>query len=305
MGFLADNGYRVWPLSRVFAHLAEGKPIPEDTVALTFDDAYRSVYSEVFPRLKRRGWPFTVFVSTDYIDNGYGNYVSWDQLREMAAAGAEVANHSRSHPHLVRRRDDETRAQWLDRVRAEVTGAQERLEAEIDDPVRIFAYPYGEFSAPVVKVVEALGFFGVGQQSGAVGEPSDLAAAPRFPLASGYSDLDKFATKVRSRPLPVTVLAPEDRLLAAESGAPVLRLRLGPGPFRRDGLACYVTGQGRAELEWLDREKGVVAVQAGEALGPGRSKYNCTAPGTEGNGVFYWYSHLWMKPNPDGSWYAE
>jgi len=305
LDFLAEHGFTVWPLRRILRHLDEGEPVPDKTVALTFDDAYESVYTEAFPRLEKRGWPFTVFVSTDYIDRGYSNYADWDQLREMAGDGADLGNHSRSHPHLVRRRDGESRQQWLARVRAQVTGAQKRLEAETDGAVKIFAYPFGEYTDAVEGLVRDLGFYGMGQQSGAVGAASDLAAAPRFPMATGFADMDQFATKVRSRALPAKVLAPDSRLLDGEPARPALRLRIPDGPYRLKQLACYASGQGRMDLQWLDRSEGTVSVRPRKPLGPGRTKYNCTAPSSETSGVFYWYSYLWIKPRADGSWYAE
>jgi len=231
--------------------------------------------------------------------------MGWEQLREVAAHGAELGNHSRSHPHLVRRQGGETAAQWRQRAVAEIRQAQQRLEAETDGAVRVFAYPYGEFDQGLKAVVGELDFSGVGQQSGAVGAVSDLRAAPRFPMAGGYADLDRFATKVNSRPLPVTVLSPEGRILGPEADRPALRLRLGEGGFRAAGLACYASGQGRMELTWVDKEAGVAEVRPRKPLGAGRSKYNCTAPSASQSGVYYWYSHLWMKRRADGSWYPE
>ena len=305
LDYLADNGFHVWPVSRVLGHLERDKPLPEDTVALTFDDAYASVYQEVYPRLRERGWPFTVFVSTDYIDEDYGGYMSWDQLREVAENGGELGNHSRSHPHLIRRKAGETEAQWRKRAVAEIRHAQKRLEEETGGAVGVFAYPFGEFTAELTAVAGELGFYGVGQQSGAVGAVSDLRAAPRFPMAGGYADLDRFATKVNSRPLPVTVLSPDSRILGPKKDRPALRLRLGEGDFRAAGLACYASGQGRMDLTWVDKEAGVAEVRPREPLGPGRSKYNCTAPSASEAGVYYWYSHLWMKRAEDGGWYPE
>lgn len=49
MQHLADNKFNVWPLFKILLHLANGKYVPPKTVALTFDDAYRSVYDEAFP----------------------------------------------------------------------------------------------------------------------------------------------------------------------------------------------------------------------------------------------------------------
>ncbi len=304
--YLADNGFHVWPLSRILDRLSRGKSVPESTVALTFDDAYESVLTQAYPRLKRRDWPFTVFVSTDYIDRDFSGYMDWGQLRELARDGAEIGNHSLGHPHLVRRRKGEAESQWLERVRQEITGAQRRLQEELPNPVKVFAYPFGEYDRPVRSLVEELGYFGVGQQSGAVGPDTDLTAVPRFPMATGFADLDSFATKVRSRPLPVTVLAPEDRLLGGdEKERPVLRIRVGEGPFRSEALGCFASGQGRMEVTWADREEGVAEVRPREPLPPGRTKYNCTAPSTRTSGVFHWFSYLWLKRNPDGSWYRE
>lgn len=306
LDYLAGHDFHVWPLSKIISHIVNGQPIPDNTVAVTFDDAYASVFSEAYPRLKRRGWPFTVFVSTDYIDRHYKNYMTWDQLREVSRNGAELGNHSRSHPHLTRRGDNESEAHWQERVRGEITGAQQRLVAETHEPIKVFAYPYGEYSPPLEKIVSELGFYAVGQQSGAVGKVSDLHAVPRFPMAGSYADQKQFITKVHTRPLPVTVLAPKDPFLGGGPMQPVLRLKIGDGAFRVDRLACYASGQGRMTLAWVDRKQRIVDVSPDAPLTTGgRYKYNCTAPSSEVDGVYFWYSHLWMKKNADGSWYSE
>ncbi len=306
LDYLANHDFNVWPLSKILSHIVNGQPIPDNTVALTFDDAYASVYSEAFPRLKRRGWPFTVFVSTNYIDKHYKNYMTWDQLRDISQHGGELGNHSRSHPHLTRRNDGESEAQWRKRVRAEITGAQRRLTAETHDPIKVFAYPYGEYSPPLEKIVADLGFYAVGQQSGAVGKVSDLYAVPRFPMAGSYADQKQFITKVHTRPLPVTVLAPKDSFLGSGPVRPILRLKIGDGAFRIQRLACYASSQGRMILDWVDRKQRIVDVSPEAPLTTGgRYKYNCTAPSSEQDGVYFWYSHLWMKKNPNGTWYSE
>ena len=305
LDYLADHGFRVWPLSRILDRLSAGEPVPPDTVALTFDDAYESVLTEAVPRLRRRGWPFTVFVSTDYIDKDYAGYMTWDQLRKVVTAGGELGNHSRSHPHLVRRQPGEGPAAWRQRVRAEIRGAQERLEAETDGAVKLFAYPYGEFNEELESIVADAGFFGVGQQSGPVGHGSDWRAVPRFPMATDFAGMESFPAKVRSRPLPVTVLAPQDRLVPGDLERPVLRLRLGEGEFRAPALACYASGQGRMDVTWIDREGRELTVRPRQPIRPGRTRYNCTAPSSSRDGVYFWYSYQWLKMRPDGSWYPE
>lgn len=304
MEHLAENGFHVWPLARLVDTVRAGEPVPEKTVALTFDDAYRSVYTEVYPRLRARGWPFTVFVATDGIGDTAGVYMSWDQLRELQRNGVTIANHGATHPHLVRRRPGESEREWLERVRGEIVSAQRRLEAELEQPPpRLFAWPYGEFSPPLQSLLRELGYVGFGQQSGAFGPGSDFTALPRFPLATGFASLDSFALKVRSRPLPVRATEPRSGVLAPDVARPELRLTLGPGPYRPEGVRCYVGGR-PVGVELEDTTPPVLRVRADRALGAGRTKYNCTAPATD-SATWFWYSFVWMKPLPDGSWYTE
>lgn len=306
MDYLAQHGFQVWPLLRILEHLQAGQALPERTVAITFDDAYVSVLTDASPALQAHGWPFTVFVSTDYVDKGYRAYLSWQQLRQLAARGATIGDHSRTHPHLVRQEPGESERLWSERVRDEIEGAARRIEKEIGDAaIPVFAYPYGEYDQGLEQLVGSLRLFGVGQQSGAVGVGSDLLAVPRFPMSAAYDDLEQFALRVRTRPLPVIEQSPKRHILEGSETLPTLSLTLGEGAYRIDQLACYASNQGRIEVDWLDTSARRLLVKPLKALPPGRTKYNCTAPSSRETGVYYWYSYLWMKKNADGSWYRE
>lgn len=305
MHYLADNDFTVWPLFKMLLHLANGKPVPPKTVALSFDDAYSSVYSEAFPVLKEYGWPFTVFVTTQYLGEGYTHYMNWQQLREIRQFGGDVGNHSLSHPHFVRKRRDETEMQWRKRIINEINQAQLILQQNVGYPVWAVAYPYGEYSADVKKILQELGYFGIGQHSGAVSRTTDFQAVPRFPMATGYDDLENFAIKVSAKNLPVTVLSPDDGVVSNGTDIPVLTMRLDAGDYKKTGLRCFASGQGVIRIVWFDGENDVVNVRANQPVPPGRTKYNCTAPSMTENDVFYWFSFLWMKAEDDGSWYKE
>lgn len=300
--YLDRENFRVLPLSEVLEALEAGEALPPRTVAITFDDAYASVHSEAFPRLARRDWPFTVFVTTDYIDADYGNYLTWEQLREMSAAGVEIGNHTESHRNLLRMRTEMTDGQWRSAVRDEIEGAQRRLRQELGAAVKVLAYPYGEYDPELAEVVGDLGFYGLGQQSGVMSASADLLTAPRFPLAEAFADEQAFRTRVHARPLPVTVLAPRSPVLAPDRERPELRLRLGDGEFDPARLQCFASNQGGMQVS---REGQRLHLRAERALPPGRSKYTCTVPHRSRSGIYYWYSRLWIKPRPDGSWPPE
>jgi peptidoglycan/xylan/chitin deacetylase (PgdA/CDA1 family) len=302
--YLAENGYRVWPLQQIVERLRSGKPLPDRVVAITIDDAFISVYREAYPRLLAHNWPFTVFVATRPVDSGSSALMNWEQMREMAAHGVTFGNHSLDHAHLVRRRAGEDESAWRARVRMNILQAQQRLEQELGKVPRWFAYPYGEYDTSLRGVLGELGFTGFGQQSGPAGHGVDFLALPRFAMAVPYASLDEFSTKVKTRPLPVAEAEPLDPLLPVEQSRPVLQVRLLPGDYDAAALVCYVSGQGRVAPVWLDREAMRFEVRAAAPLPVGRSRYNCTAPASQGNGYF-WYSHLWIRRHPDGSWYTE
>ncbi|MHB1835196.1 MAG: polysaccharide deacetylase family protein [Solirubrobacteraceae bacterium] len=135
---LLRRGYRPVRFSEIVA--ASGA---EKLLAITFDDAFRSVVQYGLPILERLGAVATLFVPTDYIDAGrpmrwsgieewlggpHENELlpaSWAQLRALAEAGWEIGSHTCSHPHLTAI-DGETLARELSQSRAV---CEERMSA--------------------------------------------------------------------------------------------------------------------------------------------------------------------------------
>lgn len=305
--YLEREGFRVVPLYEMIEALAQGGSLPDHSVAITFDDAYSSVLTTALPMLESRGWPFTVFVSTGAIDDGYEGYLSWDQLREIGTRGGTIGNHSVSHGHLIRRVAGESVAGWRQRISDEIETAAARLQSEVGAYTSpVFAYPYGEYTNELREILASHDLYGLGQHSGAIGAESDFLALPRYPVATGLS-MEEFTLRARSKALPVRYAGSERHLVdEADDGRPRLRLAVDDNDdIRLDALACYATGQGRMPLEWHGGEMSEFSVRPERAFDPGRSKINCTAPSASASGVYYWWGHLWMRRLPDGDWYDE
>ena len=292
--YLAEHQFTVWPVEKIVSRLQQGAELPENCVGITIDDAYRSVYERAFPRLRERGWPFTVFVTTEGVDRQFKSSMTWDQMREMLPHGATFANHSHAHDYLIRRRADESEAEWRDRVSRDILHCRERLRAELGETPGLFAYPFGEYSDQLKKIVADLGMVAFGQHSGAVWSGSDFLALPRFPMAADFADKDQFIQKVRSLPLPVLSAVPDDPVLPDSVAFPMLRLKLAPGDYSLDRIACFVSGEGSVPVRITDRENRILEVSATKPLPRGRSRYNITVPHKAG-GRYYWYSHLWIR----------
>ncbi|MGH8398590.1 MAG: polysaccharide deacetylase family protein [Gammaproteobacteria bacterium] len=300
LNWLAQNNYQVWSLQKIVEYLKSGRPIPDHVVAITIDDAFQTVYEYAYPRLKARGWPFTVFVETGAVDAHLPDFMTWDELREMQQHGASYGDHTVDHAHLPFREKGETDLAWADRVRRDILQAQARLQAELgpktNESPKLFAYPYGEYDRDLAELVNGLDFVAFGQQAGAAGEPFDPRALPRFPIEEGYSNLASFTLKAESLPMPIKQLTPWNPLIT-NNNPPRLSVTLAPGVIPPAALRCYLNGPAMP-ITWLDAAKTRFSLQADHTLGVGRSRYNCTALV---NSRYYWYSHMWLLPPVTGS----
>jgi peptidoglycan/xylan/chitin deacetylase (PgdA/CDA1 family) len=144
MKILAGSGLTVSTLRE-----AAARP---GSVALTFDDAYSSFYDVALPELAALRFPATLFVVSGACGKraawpycAASTVMSWDQLRGARDSGIEIGAHTATHPWLARI-SDEAAAREIDECRGEIAA---RLGAEPES----FAYPYGESSARVRRLV--------------------------------------------------------------------------------------------------------------------------------------------------------
>lgn len=157
--YLEMTGYNVIPLQHLYEYVSGKRPsIPENAVVITIDDGWRSAYTEAYPELKKRGFPFTLFIYPNIISKTTVS-LTWDQIREMQEGGADIQSHTFSHPFLTRRQhssmDEEEYATWL---RKELVDSKKRIEKETGRKVQFLAYPYGDFDSRVAANVEHAGY---------------------------------------------------------------------------------------------------------------------------------------------------
>lgn len=303
LDYLKSANFTVVPLTELVAQLKKGQVLPDKTIAITFDDAYASVYHNAFPLLRERGLPFTFFVNTDAVGTS-SLFVSWDQLREMQNAGVTIANHTASHTHMVRKNVGETTAQWRTRLSADIERAQAALQKELGHAPKIFAYPFGEYNHATKALVKELGFIAFGQHSGVISEAGDQLLIPRFPFGGSFTDLDDFKLKVNSKALPIKSVewfnadnTPLDDVIVKQGARPWLKLTLDDKKIT-SRVHCFASGQGAIVKEVRD---GAIWTQANKAFMPGRMRYNCTAASDE-RGRFYWFTQQWLVTDEDGNW---
>ena len=298
---LEEEGFTVLPLSELKKRSMDASmdgARKERIAAITFDDAYLSIYENALPMLKARNWPFTVFVATEPVETGYPFYMNWQQLGELAEHGGEIANHTHTHTHLLRMEAGESEEAWLARVKWEITTASELLSKHGFES-KDFAYTYGEYNAALLQLVTDMGLTGYGQQSGAIGPASNPALLPRFPLSGIYVGEAAFRDKIQSLSMPIEF--PMVDPLVTETFKPELHLKFAHAEISPSRLTCYGPGGLMPLSEISDTH---IVATALEDVPIGRSRYNCTLP-SELRGRFYWFSQLWIRKEDSGEWFEE
>jgi len=159
MRYLAMTGYNVITLRDLYDFVAGRRAsIPKNAVVITFDDGWRSTYTEVFPEMQRYHFPFTVFIYPNIIGQTT-HAMSWKQIRELSDAGVDVQSHSYTHGWLTRRRhanwDEHQYDEWLAH---ELMGSRQMLEKEVGHPVTFLAYPYGDYDSRLTRNAARAGY---------------------------------------------------------------------------------------------------------------------------------------------------
>jgi peptidoglycan/xylan/chitin deacetylase (PgdA/CDA1 family) len=133
---LREFGYVVVDLEAVLAHYADGKPLPEGAVLITFDDGYRDNLENAAPILNKHGYAAVQFVPLAYVGDrqplpheerlaahGVLNpTVDWEELSELEKLGVRIE---------------------LDEAAREIAISKLRLEDRLGRPVRAFSYVKG------------------------------------------------------------------------------------------------------------------------------------------------------------------
>jgi biofilm PGA synthesis lipoprotein PgaB len=184
--FLRDNGFHPVSVDDVIAAYEGQRALPENAVLLTFDDGMKSFYTRVYPLLKLFKYPAVISVVTSWIESDVeldyagktrvsGDFLTWDQLREMQASGlVEVASHSHdlhkgirgnpqhnTQPAATTRLFDgenyETEAAYTARIERDLEQSVNSLQNELDRPPRVMTWPFGALNDDSTAVARKLG----------------------------------------------------------------------------------------------------------------------------------------------------
>jgi poly-beta-1,6-N-acetyl-D-glucosamine N-deacetylase len=291
--FLREHNIPAVSTQEISERIARGEELPEHAVMMTVDDSYLSFYEAGMPVIRKFGIPISLFVNTDSV--GTPGYMSWEQIREVAAQGVEIGNHTASHAYLVEKGAGETDDQWRKRVYDDILKAQHAFERELGFAPNIFAYPYGEYSSEIIDVLKDLGFIAAfAQQSGVIHSQHDPFTLPRFPMGGPFATLDDFKSKSVMKALVVAEQHPFDSIIYTAKAPPVLDLYLPGISGSATQFNCFAQGGNRCAVSVnQERGEGWYQVTGDSPLQGRRNKYTLTRQAPEGG--WQWFSQLWIN----------
>ncbi|MCU0779948.1 MAG: polysaccharide deacetylase family protein [Akkermansiaceae bacterium] len=196
MAALRQTGATVISMADFLAWRKHGKAIPAESVLITIDDGWRSVYTDAFPILKEFDYPFTLFLYKAYI-NGGGKALTSDMIKEMMRHGATLGSHSVSHPYpstyrAQQRRGERTFDAFL---RKEFGESKRHIEAKFATSVATYAYPGGYVIPEMEPIIEEFGYQALFTiQPGRITRDTDDRRLPRFMILGTHDRIFTLAT---------------------------------------------------------------------------------------------------------------
>jgi peptidoglycan/xylan/chitin deacetylase (PgdA/CDA1 family) len=155
------------------AEIARSGGGPKD-LAVSFDDALKSVLTEADPILSDHNIPYTVFAVSEWSDQGQDwqkeKVLSWDELGAMIERGVEVGSHSATHRNFGH--IDEARA------RTEFETSRETMKARLGFAPDVMAIPFGQsanWSEVADRVAREAGFTTIYAQAEETRPPGTIA----------------------------------------------------------------------------------------------------------------------------------
>lgn len=279
LNFLKENNFNVLPLSMLIDFFRENKSLPEKSVFITIDDAYKSVYDVAYPILKSFNYPFTVFVSTDNISKIENNFMSWKMLKEISQNNGAIENHTSDHSFPNSQSDE----YFLKSVKT----ADKEIKENIGKKSILFSFPYGESSLKKEKLVENLGFsLAFSQHSSYITKNENIFRLPRFSLNEQYGTIERFKMIMTSRPLEVFDVMPKDNLIV-DNETNIISFSTNH-PINL--INCYNSENLNMELNKINEKK--LEVRIKEPIINRRIRVNCTY--VSKNKIF-WYGRMLNK----------
>lgn len=159
MQSIKDLGLKVITLDDFMAWKRGDQKVADKSIVITIDDGWKSVYTDAYPILKEFGYPFTVFLYTNYVDGG-GSALTTPMIQEMQKNGCTIGSHSISHPYPTKIKSERKKGAnpFSSYLRKEMGDSKKWLESQFKQKVTSYAYPGGYVTEEMLPIAKESGY---------------------------------------------------------------------------------------------------------------------------------------------------
>ncbi|MEP6719786.1 MAG: polysaccharide deacetylase family protein [bacterium] len=198
MHYLKKQGFDFYSASGLIEYYRERGSFPPRGITPTFDDGWRDNYTHAFPILRELEIKATIFlvpscigqVSSKAQAKGEGGraHLLREEILEMSSHGIEFGSHSLNHTLLHQIP--------LPEVKLEVEESKRQIEALLQKPCKVFAYPAGYFSEAAKRLIANAGHIAAFSTTYGPTDHLDLYALNRVEILRRDRFLFQFMRKV-------------------------------------------------------------------------------------------------------------
>ena len=279
--YLVEENIEVLPITELSKYLKREINLPNKTVFITIDDAYKSFFLNGFPILKKNKLPFSIFVSSNYVSNAEeSDFMSWSMLKEVSNNDGLVLNHSKSHGSLV--------GMEIQSLKREIEQNQIEIEKKIGKQPKIFSYPYGESSGTIEEVIKILNYeIAFSQHSAPIHLDQNKYRLPRYALNDEFGSLKRFKMIIQTKPLKIFESSFDDSIVNTDELNFSFLTK-----FPSELINCYVNNSA-AMIKKDEGEK--VNLYLSKLKNGVRYRINCTY--IDHRGEVFWYGKMIKRVN--------
>ena len=205
MEYLHENNYKTLSLEELKYYHQKGY-FPEKSVVITFDDGYRTYFTEAFPILEKYNFNSIIFPVVSYL-SGITDKKLWSEplefwdLRYMNTQSdlVKIGSHTydlhyyreNNQPAIIQKNNEEFE-EYQKRIARDLRVSKELLELQLNEVIIALAWPYGIRTNTAKKIALDTNFTMLFTIEAKPFTPRDnLYSIPRYVIKEGCLDYFK------------------------------------------------------------------------------------------------------------------
>lgn len=169
--FLKANSYNTITMTQLIDYVYDDKPLPGNSIILSFDDSYLNTYRYVYPLLQKYDMKIVLSIIGIDTDNFTStpsssidtSHMTWEQIKELSDSRfVEVQNHSYNMHSKTKNRigctqnSGEKYEDYEKALSDDINRLQEKIYYYTGKEPNTFTYPFGRYSQNTVDVIKKL-----------------------------------------------------------------------------------------------------------------------------------------------------